>query len=418
MRNVYGMLRYCYTVNVCRRQMLRQYFDQEEMLHHSKKGEGAMATNHPSTSKALTRSLHRWSTTSSDANDDPSSDICHGHCDVCVKLQSVDQYQPKTLSLLAHAYTLCTLIITMRDAFDERLTLSQCQDTWYGRVGGLKNKGAVGVLKTLFAEMPDGRAHYPLETKLIPGEEAERILVHLILEQVLEEEFHFTAYSTITYLKVGQKGRQLVSCVERGLPLPPWWNGMYLYLENKETKSASKTAGASKKRKTQDGAGAGDVDGDAAAVTPLEKKPAKRATAKRTWPEQVKKGGSATATGGAATGAGIGTNTSTEIGNPYDWMYDTDADAEYDWMLPGTMVETPIAVKDAKDLPDRSRSASALPTPASKTSSYFHLDSSKTPIPTSKQQQQQKQQQQPPLPPPPPPMIILSEDEEEEVDLL
>ena len=46
-------------------------------------------------------------------------------------------------------------------------------------------------------------------------EDCERVIIHLLLEGVLREDFHFTPYSTISYVLPGSKARVLQSGTKR-----------------------------------------------------------------------------------------------------------------------------------------------------------------------------------------------------------
>lgn len=46
-------------------------------------------------------------------------------------------------------------------------------------------------------------------------EDCERVIIHLLLEGVLREDFHFTPYSTISYVLPGSKARVVQSGTKR-----------------------------------------------------------------------------------------------------------------------------------------------------------------------------------------------------------
>ena len=85
------------------------------------------------------------------------------------------------------------LIVEHHQAVQQRLTAAKVVDIWRG-LGGSSRPG-----------------HLP--TVSIPAEQCERVVVSAVLQEVLKEEFHFTAYSTISYMRLGRK----VNFVKRGL---------------------------------------------------------------------------------------------------------------------------------------------------------------------------------------------------------
>ncbi|OWK59565.1 ATP-dependent DNA helicase Q1 [Lonchura striata] len=81
-------------------------------------------------------------------------------------------------------------ILEQADSMSEKLTPLKLIDAWSGK----------GVSKFRVPEVTP-----PKHTR----EELERIIAHLLLQQYLKEDFSFTAFATISYLKVGPKARLL-----------------------------------------------------------------------------------------------------------------------------------------------------------------------------------------------------------------
>ncbi|XP_023784017.1 ATP-dependent DNA helicase Q1 [Cyanistes caeruleus] len=83
-------------------------------------------------------------------------------------------------------------ILEQADSMSEKLTPLKLIDAWSGK----------GVSKFRVSEVTPPKH---------PREELERIIAHLLLQQYLKEDFSFTAFATISYLKVGPKARLLKS---------------------------------------------------------------------------------------------------------------------------------------------------------------------------------------------------------------
>jgi len=146
LENLYGMLAYCQDMKTCRRALIGRHFGE------------------------------RW---------DPTE--CHEMCDNCkrtgdqsdgpipFKTRDITKYCQDILSILAQAATL-----------SERVTANKLVDAWCG-------KGQTR-LRVREVKAPD-----------LSREDCERVIVDLLLEGVLREDFHFTPYSTISYLLPGPK---------------------------------------------------------------------------------------------------------------------------------------------------------------------------------------------------------------------
>ena len=110
-----------------------------------------------------------------------SSSDCNASCDHCRAPR-----EGKEQSVAKHAKQIC-LILEHASASDQKLTAQKLVDLWQG-------KGATG-MRVASAINKD-----------LPRERAEDIVAHLLLDGYLQEDFHFTAYSTISYLSLGPKG--------------------------------------------------------------------------------------------------------------------------------------------------------------------------------------------------------------------
>lgn len=111
-------------------------------------------------------------------NEDWGSDDCNKMCDVCCN----QNLTTKEISLEAHCKTLFD-IIDNAEKQDTKLTAQKLLDAWFlkGPVN-LRHKG-----KEPNFSRPIG----------------EDVIAYLLVENYLTEDFHFTAYSTISYIKKG-----------------------------------------------------------------------------------------------------------------------------------------------------------------------------------------------------------------------
>ncbi|XP_041365340.1 ATP-dependent DNA helicase Q1-like [Gigantopelta aegis] len=145
--NLYGIAAYCIDQSRCRRAMIARHFGEV------------------------------W-----DASD------CNNMCDHC------DVSSKKTTEK-RDVTSLCQNVIKILEqagSTDQRVTAIKLIDSWYGKGhSSLKVKG--------------------LDPLSVSRDKAERILVHMLLEGHLKEDFHFTPYSTISYLVPGHKAGALSS---------------------------------------------------------------------------------------------------------------------------------------------------------------------------------------------------------------
>ncbi|KAG0222712.1 hypothetical protein BGW42_006358 [Actinomortierella wolfii] len=152
MRNVYGMIRYAHNVTTCRHQMFDQHFV------------GATSA------KPL--------------------QPC-GFCDNCL----VDVDTLVTLDIQEEARAICLLVDRLQ-AVNERVTINKLVEAWRG----------VGPLRTIAKTVRDEHGT-EVASKQFEKDDYERIINHLVLNDYLREDFHFTAYSTVSYIVNGPKAK-------------------------------------------------------------------------------------------------------------------------------------------------------------------------------------------------------------------
>ncbi|XP_064012063.1 ATP-dependent DNA helicase Q1 isoform X2 [Pogoniulus pusillus] len=109
---------------------------------------------------------------------------CNRMCDNCCTENSCEK-----MDITGHCRDLIK-ILEQAENMNEKLTPLKLIDAWSGR----------GVTKLRVAEVTPPRH---------PREELERIVTHLLLQQYLKEDFSFTAFATISYLKIGPKASLL-----------------------------------------------------------------------------------------------------------------------------------------------------------------------------------------------------------------
>ncbi|XP_054710692.1 LOW QUALITY PROTEIN: ATP-dependent DNA helicase Q1-like [Uloborus diversus] len=141
LEHLYAMVAYCLDLSRCRRAIIAQHFGE------------------------------RWE----------SSD-CNNMCDHC------DNYGPyvETQKNISKEYRILCDILNHSNMIDERLTSQKLIESWTGK-GPPKLR-------------PPG-----LSPTLLSRENCERIIALLLLESYLIEEFHFTPYSTISYINIGSR---------------------------------------------------------------------------------------------------------------------------------------------------------------------------------------------------------------------
>lgn len=109
---------------------------------------------------------------------------CNRMCDNCCRENACEK-----MDVTGYCRDLIK-ILEQADSMSEKLTPLKLIDAWSGK----------GVSKFRVPEVTPPKH---------PREELERIIAHLLLQQYLKEDFSFTAFATISYLKVGPKARLL-----------------------------------------------------------------------------------------------------------------------------------------------------------------------------------------------------------------
>ncbi|ESO95409.1 hypothetical protein LOTGIDRAFT_117210 [Lottia gigantea] len=138
---LYGILAYCLNVKRCRRSMIAEHFGE------------------------------LW-----------DSSHCNGMCDHCDP-NSVCKYFPQS-NMTTHCRNIL-LILQQAAETDQKLTALKLIDAWFG-------KGPASLRVS------------DIKEKNITVEKAEKIIGFMLLNDYLKEEFHFTAYTTISYMKHGK----------------------------------------------------------------------------------------------------------------------------------------------------------------------------------------------------------------------
>lgn len=109
---------------------------------------------------------------------------CPKACDVCTLLSSASPVRYHE-DVTGHCRALIVLL-EQAASKEQRVTPLKLMELWRGKGGG--GSGAT-----------------------LSHETCERILVHAVLEEVLKEEFHFTPYTTISYIGMGRKAEGVKS---------------------------------------------------------------------------------------------------------------------------------------------------------------------------------------------------------------
>ncbi|XP_049482624.1 ATP-dependent DNA helicase Q1 [Panthera uncia] len=113
-----------------------------------------------------------------------NSEACNRMCDNCCKdilceVKNVTAYCRDLIKILKQAEDL-----------NEKLTPLKLMDSWMGK----------GAAKLRVAGVASPQ---------LPREDLEKIIAHFLLQQYLKEDYSFTAYATISYLKIGPKAHLL-----------------------------------------------------------------------------------------------------------------------------------------------------------------------------------------------------------------
>ncbi|XP_033751824.1 ATP-dependent DNA helicase Q1-like [Pecten maximus] len=145
--NLYGIVSYCTDISHCRRSMIARHFG--EVWERSQ---------------------------------------CNKMCDHCDDTYRVTPEKRDVTKL-------CQNVLTLLDhaaQTQQRVTATKLMDAWEGR----------GATSLRVRDVPEPN---------ISRDKLERILAHLLLNGYIKEDFHFTAYSTISYIVAGSKSRLLQS---------------------------------------------------------------------------------------------------------------------------------------------------------------------------------------------------------------
>ncbi|KAF9969477.1 hypothetical protein BGZ73_008151 [Actinomortierella ambigua] len=154
-RNVYGMVRYAHNVIMCRHQMFDQHFV----------GSSGVKPLQP----------------------------C-GFCDNCL----ADKDTIATLDIRNEARAICLLVDRLQ-AVNERITINKLVEAWRG----------VGPLRVIAKTVRDEHGT-EVASKTFEKEDYDQIINHLVLNDYLREDFHFTAYSTVSYIINGPKAKMFL----------------------------------------------------------------------------------------------------------------------------------------------------------------------------------------------------------------
>ncbi|XP_040823545.1 ATP-dependent DNA helicase Q1 [Ochotona curzoniae] len=115
-----------------------------------------------------------------------NSEACNKMCDNCCKDVSYEKQ-----NVTEHCRDLIK-ILKQAEELNEKLTPLKLLDAWMGK--GAARLRVAGV-----------------SAPVLPREELERMVAHFLLQQYLREDYSFTAYATISYLKIGPKASLLNS---------------------------------------------------------------------------------------------------------------------------------------------------------------------------------------------------------------
>ncbi|XP_074639274.1 ATP-dependent DNA helicase Q1-like [Acropora palmata] len=179
LENLYGMLAYCHDLKTCRRTLTGRHFSEQ------------------------------W-----------KSDECHEMCDNCRRTgdQSDGSRVPFVQREITNYCKDILLILERASSLSERVTANKLVDLWCGK--GKPN------LRVRDVKTPD-----------LSREDCERVIVDMLLEGVLREDFHFTPYSTISYLLPGPKAGLIHS-------------GKRLYMDFRDDSDSKSTPKKAKKRQS------------------------------------------------------------------------------------------------------------------------------------------------------------------------
>uniref|UniRef100_A0A3P8QR47 ATP-dependent DNA helicase n=1 Tax=Astatotilapia calliptera TaxID=8154 RepID=A0A3P8QR47_ASTCA len=110
---------------------------------------------------------------------------CNQMCDTCSQAKGVDY---PTVDITQHARQVVQ-IVELAASMDEKLTPLKLVDAWMGK-GPAKHRKMI-------------------QTTTLSRRQAEVVIVHLLLQGYLREDFSFTPYTTYFYMKLGRKASLL-----------------------------------------------------------------------------------------------------------------------------------------------------------------------------------------------------------------
>ena len=195
MKKITSMIKYCNTIDVCRRRMLLEHFDNNSLME-------------------------------SGVNDN-----C-GNCDVCCNIPI------PAVNISKFVYSIGKTLEMLQAT---KLTLIKLASAYRGRLSGLfpEAKELINELKHLASTAGDSNFLFPAPKELI-DEDIERIIVHLITIGYLKEDFHTTSYARIGYIKMERKLIRWLDSYRNG-------SGDELYLALHVQESKKKTPNSRKK---------------------------------------------------------------------------------------------------------------------------------------------------------------------------
>ncbi|RKO89068.1 P-loop containing nucleoside triphosphate hydrolase protein, partial [Blyttiomyces helicus] len=173
LKGVYGMVRYADDLKSCRRTLMERYF-----------GEAA--------------SVSQWGETSADG--------C-SNCDVCLRTDD-ERDSIVREDVTEEARTVLRIAAALKDV-DEKVTFIKAVEAWRGV--GKRHPCIVAAVERKEATIPPPKK-FSKEVRMRVGtrDDCERIIIHLLLEQYLREDFHYTPYATVAYLTIGTKGERML----------------------------------------------------------------------------------------------------------------------------------------------------------------------------------------------------------------
>ncbi|KAI8807373.1 P-loop containing nucleoside triphosphate hydrolase protein [Cladochytrium replicatum] len=163
LKGLYAMLKYATTVSKCRRAVLEEYL----------------------------------------ADKNGVADC--GSCDVCF---GRDKKVSREEDVTAEARSLMKLLQALGED-GERVTFLGVLDVWRGGKRKSTGKNAKSSVNVDALRAKD--EYLPPSNKRFSKEDCEIILLHLILEKYIKEDFHFTPYATHSYLTPAPRGTRLMS---------------------------------------------------------------------------------------------------------------------------------------------------------------------------------------------------------------